>query len=73
MVEYDVVPVALAAVGMAGLVAFVVGASALAGQHGGVWAGVTTTGAFLIVAAVTLLYAVGTVDDRPREDRRWGR
>jgi len=72
MVDTDTVPVVLAGVGMVGVIGIVVGSSALAARHGGVWAGVTAAAFFVTAVAVVLLYAFGEFQDQAR-DRRGGR
>jgi len=70
MVDTDVFPAGLVAIGMSGVFAFIVGVSVLAAQYGGIWAGLTTGAFFVTAAAAVLLYAFGQIEVEARERRR---
>lgn len=61
----------LAGVAAVGAVAFVIGAALLATEYGGVWAGVTVGGLAVAAVGAIGLYAIGTVEEQEREQRRF--
>lgn len=61
----------LAGVAGIGAVAFVVGSALLAAQYGGIWAGVTVGGLAVAGVGSIGLYAIGTVEEQTREQRRF--
>lgn len=64
------IAVPVAAIAVAGVVAFVAGASGLAMRVAGMWAGVAVGGLSVAGVGALALYAIGVFEDEHNDDER---